>query len=198
MATDFPTVPARAYQPGIHNIRQNWGWFLALGILLIVVGTAAIILSVVATLATVLVIGILALVAAVAQLVSAFQARHWEGVVLHLLIAILYGVFGLMLVARPGQGAAALTLLLGALFLVGGIFRVIFALSVRFHSWGWALLSGIVMFLLGALIWSEWPGSSYWVIGLFVGIDMLVTGWTWVILAMGLRTLPEAAPSPVT
>jgi uncharacterized membrane protein HdeD (DUF308 family) len=198
MATDFPTVPVRPYQTGIHNLRQNWGWFLALGILLIVVGTAAIILSVVATLATVLVIGILALVAAVAQLVSAFQARHWEGVVLHLLIAILYGVFGLMLVARPVQGAMALTLLLGALFLVGGIFRIIFALAVRFHSWGWALLSGVVMFLLGVLIWSGWPGSSLWVIGLFVGIDMLVTGWTWVILALGLRTLPEAAASPVT
>ena len=97
---------------------------------------------------------------------------------------------GGQLVARPFIGTEALTLLLGSFFLVGGIFRVVAAMTLRLHHWGWIMLNGVVTSLLGLLVLAEWPKSGLFVIGLFVGIDMLFNGWTWVMLSLGLRCLP--------
>ncbi len=109
---------------------------------------------------------------------------------LSLLAGILYVVVGGMMVARPFVGAEALTLLVGSFFLVGGIFRVVAAMTLRLHHWGWILLNGVITALLGLLVLAEWPGSGLFVIGLFLGIDMLFNGWTWVMLSLGLRSLP--------
>jgi uncharacterized membrane protein HdeD (DUF308 family) len=113
-----------------------------------------------------------------------------------------------LLVVNPGFGAVSLTLLLAAFFLVGGIFRLVTAAAMRPPSWGWLAASGIVTLLLGILIWSEWPVSGLWVIGLFIGIDMVFSGTWLIMLALAARRLPPsraqearaqegvAAPSP--
>ncbi len=198
MATaDFFAAPTGRMRTPVHTLRANWGWFLALGIILILVGLAAVSMSFVATMATMTVLGVLALIGAGAEVASALWARRWEGVLLHLVVGLLYGVFGFLVLTRPVQAAAILTLLMASLFLVSGIFRIVVALAVQFHNWGWALLSGVVSLILGVMIWQSWPESGLWVIGLFVGIDLLVTGWTWLILALTVRRLPDP-DSPVT
>jgi uncharacterized membrane protein HdeD (DUF308 family) len=73
---------------------------------------------------------------------------------------------------------AFFALMLAAAFFGSGLFRIIVALSERFYGWGWVLLNGIITLVLGILIWRGWPDAAFWVIGLFVGIDMLFAGWS--------------------
>jgi uncharacterized membrane protein HdeD (DUF308 family) len=84
--------------------------------------------------------------------------------------------------------------LLAASFLVGGFLRAVFSVVLRFPAWSWVLLNGVVDVLLGVLILNGWPESSLWVIGLFVGIDLIFHGVGWVMLGLGVRTY-RVAPS---
>ena len=171
----------------VNRIRQNWGWFLALGIVQIVAGTLAVGFAFSATVASVATLGILLLIAAGAQTGAAIWARDWSGFFLFLLVGILYAVAGILSLQHPVLAAEGLTLMLAAAFLAGGVFRIIVALAERFPSWGWVLCNGIITTLLGIAIWQQWPGSSLWVLGTFVGIDLIVNGVTWSVLAVGVR-----------
>lgn len=107
--------------------------------------------------------------------------------------AILYMVVGVLMIVRPAAGALSLTLLIGAFFLAGGLFRIVAAIAGRPPYWGWLLLSGIVTLLLGLLIVAEWPASGLWVIGMFLGIDLLFSGTSLIMFAFGLRNLARAS-----
>ncbi len=168
-------------------LRRSAFWLLVLGALLIVVGLVAISSSFIATLATVVILGILLMIGGVVEIVDAFLGRGWRGFWMHLLGGILYLVLGFLFVQRPLAAAAFFTLMLAAAFFVGGLFRIVVALSERFYGWVWVLLNGIVTLVLGILIWREWPEAAFWVIGLFVGIDMLLDGWSLVITALTIR-----------
>jgi len=178
----------------LEGLRKNWGWLLVLGILLVVVGLMAIGSAFVATLTTILVLGILFLVGGVVEIANSFWAHCWRGFWLHLLSGILYVVLGFLLVQHPVAAATGFTLVLAAGFMIGGLFRIISALVDHFHGWGWVLLNGIVTLVLGILIWRGWPESSLKIIGLFVGIDMLFAGWSWIMMALAVRSVP-AQPS---
>ena len=169
------------------RIRKNWGWFLALGIVQIVAGTLAVGFALSATLASVVTLGVLLLIAAGAQTAAAIWARDWSGFFLFLLVGVLYAVAGILSLQHPVLAAEGLTLMLAAAFLAGGIFRIIVALVERFPSWGWVLCNGVITVLLGIAIWQQWPGSGLWVLGTFVGIDLIVNGVTWSALAVGVR-----------
>jgi uncharacterized membrane protein HdeD (DUF308 family) len=164
-----------------------WKWFLALGIGLLLLGIVALGASVTVTLASVFFFGVLFLISGIVQVVQAFQTRRSEGFFLHLLAGLFDSVVGLLLVTHPTAGALTLTLLLAAFFLVGGLFRIVAALSLRFPSWGWGLMGGIVSVLLGVLLLMGWPGSALWFIGMCIGIDMIFHGWGWVMLALAIR-----------
>jgi len=174
-------------------LRRSSIWLLILGFLLIVVGLVAISEAFFATLATVLITGTLLMIGGVVEIIDAFFGRGWRGFWMHLLAGIMYLVLGFLLVQRPVAAAAIFTLMLAAAFFVGGLFRIIVALSERFYGWGWVLLNGVVTLILGILIWREWPEAAFWAIGLFVGIDMLFAGWSLVITALTIR---GAAASP--
>jgi uncharacterized membrane protein HdeD (DUF308 family) len=174
----------------LEGLRKNWFWLLVLGIVLVVVGLMAIGSSFIATLTTVLVLGILFLVGGVVEIVTAFWAHCWRGFWLQLLAGILYAVLGFLFVQHPLATAAGFTLVLAAAFMVGGLFRIISALVDHFHGWGWVLLNGVVTLVLGILIWRQWPDSALYVIGLFVGIDMVFAGWSWIMMALAVRTVP--------
>jgi len=169
------------------SIRRTWGWFLALGIVQIVVGTLAVGFAFSATLASVIMLGILLLIAAGAQIAAAIWARNWRGFFLFLLLGVLYAVTGFLAILHPAAAAEGLTLLLAAAFLVGGIFRIIFALAADFPSWGWVFCNGIIGLLLGVAILWQWPASGLWVLGMFVGIDLIVSGVTWTTIAAAVR-----------
>ena len=188
------TIPTS--QPDTHELaalRKEWWWFLLLGLLLIVSGSIAISSAFLASVAVITLFGFLLVLGGIAQVVAAFWIGRWSGFAISLLAGILYIVVGGLTVARPVEGLEALTLLIGAFLLVGGIFRSVAAMTLRLHHWGWLLLNGLITVLLGLMILADWPESSLWVIGLFVGIDMLFNGWAWVMLSLGLRSGGEPA-----
>jgi len=78
-------------------------------------------------------------------------------------------------------------------FMIAGLFRIVTALLMRYPHWGWVLLNGLITFVLGVLIWRQMPGAALWIIGMFVGIDLIFVGWSWVMLALALRTEPGQA-----
>ncbi len=163
-----------------------WPWFLALGAVLMLVGMLAIgspYLTALTTLTVVFMCGILLMCGGVVQIVNAFLARSWRGFFVYLLGGIVHIVIGLLMVKHPIAMAAGITLLLAAAFMIGGTIRIVATLVERFTGWGWVLFNGVVTLLLGIMIWQQWPESTEWVIGLFVGIDLLFNGWSWVMLA---------------
>ena len=160
------------------EIVQYWGWFLAFGIALLLLGIAAIVRSVAATVATMLFFGWLLIIASAIEVVQAVMVGHWVGFFHHLLAAILFGVIGVMLIARPLISAEALTVVMAVFFLI----------AVALPGWGWQAADGIITLVLGGLILAQWPASGLWVIGLFVGIDLIFYGLAWIALAAGLRT----------
>jgi uncharacterized membrane protein HdeD (DUF308 family) len=176
--------------------KRSWGWFLALGIIEIILGTMAVGASFVATLATVLVFGWLLLFGGAVSALHAFWRKQWKGFFLDLAMGVLYIVAGMMMVGNPAEAAVTLTLLIAMFLLVGGIFRIIVALSGHFEHWGWVLLNGLITAGLGILIWRQWPLSGLWVIGLFVGIEMIMYGWSLVMLSMVARGAGRTAGTP--
>ncbi len=179
----------------LQALRGEWGWFLALGILLIVLGTFAMSWAALATFAVVLTYGVILVIAGIAQAVGAFWARQWSGFFLHLLEGVLYLVLGMLFLRVPVQAALAVTLLLACFLMVGGLFKIVASLTSRFPNWGWALASGVIDLLLGVMIWLEWPWSGLVVIGIFLGIQMIFHGWFWVMLALGVRKILRATPT---
>jgi uncharacterized membrane protein HdeD (DUF308 family) len=183
----------RVLRHELEAIRGNWGWILALGIILIVVGTLAIAMPLAASLASAVVFGALFLVGGVAQLVGAFWTRDWSGFFLNLLVAVLYLVVGVIFLRHPGEALLVVTIILACGFMVSGLFRIIGSLMYQFPQWGWTLLGGVISLLLGIYIYSQWPFDSFIIPGLFVGIDMIFSGWTWVALTLALKNL---GPTP--
>ena len=137
----------------------------------------------------------LLVVGGLAQLVGAFWTRDWSGFFLSLLMGVLYLVLGVMFLRHPADALAAVTLLLACGLMVSGLFRIIGSLMYRFPHWGWTLLGGAINLLLGIYIYSQWPLDSFIILGLFVGIDMIFTGWTWVMLALAVRDLGRRVAS---
>ena len=169
---------------------QNWGWFLAFGIGLMLLGIVAITRSVKATVVSVSFFGWVLLIAACIEIVQAFMVGNWPGFFMHLLAAILFGVTGGLFVWRTVISAEVATIFMAMFFLVSGSFQLVSALVIHaLPGWGWHALNGAVTFLLGILVLAQWPASGLWAIGLFVGIDLVFFGWTWVTLALTLHKM---------
>lgn len=192
MATPHVTSGPRFGQE-LRDLRSQWFWFLLFGIALVVLGIVAIGAAFLATMITVVAFAILLMIAGVLSIVGAFWVQKWSGFFLQLLGGILYLVIGLFMVRHPLAAAAGLTLMIAALLLAGGAVRIAIALTQRFESWGWMMVNGIVSVVLGFLIWMQWPEASMWLIGLFVGIDLLFHGWTWMMFALTLKSFRAPA-----
>jgi len=185
-----PPAPTTASQE-VELLGRNWWQLLALGLVSVIAGLAALSCAFTATMATVTVFGVLLLIAGIAEVIHAVMVRNLRGFALHLLGAALYLLTGLFLLEDPIQAALVITLLFAAAFIVGGLLRVIFSIVVQPHGWVWVALNGAIDLLLGVFVWNRWPESSLRVIGLFVGIDLLFHGWSWVILALTVRTAAQ-------
>lgn len=170
-----------------HEIAQNWGWFFAFGIGLVLLGAAAVARSFKATIATMLFFGWLLLLASGIEIAQSFMVGNWAGFFQHAFAAILFGVVGLLLITRPIVSAETLTLFMGMFFLIGGLFKLVISLVVAFPGWGWQVFDGVITFVLGVLVLSQWPVSGLWAIGLFLGIDLIFYGCTWMAVALALR-----------
>ena len=176
---------------GADEIRRSWGWFLGLGIVLIILGAIAIGSAFLMTIASVFLFGWILIIGGVMEVVHAFWHKRWAGFFLDLLTGLLYVVVGWMMVNNPQESALLLTLLIAMFLVFEGVLRIVTAITVRYPHWGSVLFNGIISLLLGILIWRRWPVSGLWVMGLFVGIEMLLNGWSLVMLSMTGRNLPE-------
>jgi uncharacterized membrane protein HdeD (DUF308 family) len=185
--SDTPTSIGTAIRAGFEQLHASWGWFVALGIALILLGAACILGEMAATLITVVVLGWLLLISGIVTLVHAFQTRTWSGFLLYLLSALLRLFTGFVLIRFPLGGALGITVLLALLFVVGGAFRAIGAGKLRFPRWGWAVASGIISVALGIMLLVQFPASSLWFIGLAVGVDLVFEGTSLVALGTALH-----------
>lgn len=176
-----------------NRFRLATGWCIGVGIAFILLGLAAIAVPQAATLALEMFLGIMIGVAGVLQLVFAFGARSTGQTVWHILGAILSLLVAGVFLFNPFGGAVALTLVLGVFFLLAGLNKLALALANRGHpAWTWIAFNGGVTMVLGMLILMQWPGDSLWVIGILVGVDFLLGGWSLVMLGVAGRKALDA------
>ena len=179
----------------LQAMAKDWFWFLLLGIAMVVLGMFAISAAPFTTWAVARVFGIVLIAAGIVQTVTSFWSPKWSGVFIHMLLGILYLIVGWLISDSPVDAAGAFALLMAMFFIISGTFRIVASLHLRFANWGWSLLSGFVSLLLGISIWTHWPCSTV-VIGVFVGLELLFNGWSWVMFGFLLRALGKQATAP--
>jgi len=186
----MPTTPL--HQVGLDEVKRNRVWFLGLGVILVLFGTIALGCTFTMTKLSVTFLGWLMILAGATQALHAFwKERGWGGFFIDALMGVLYLVVGFMVVGNPAATAITLTLLISMFLILEGLFRIFTAISVRYPNRGWLLLNGVVSLLLGLMIWRQWPLSGLWAIGLFVGIQMILNGWSLVMLSLIAKNLPD-------
>ncbi len=188
MPTNAKITLSAAQRALFGELKNNWGWLLAFGVLSILLGTIGLGMTFGLTLASVLFFGVLLIAGGVAQLIDAFKCKGWKSTLWHVLIALLYVAAGILIVVDPVLASATFTLVLAWILIAVGIMRGVMAFQLRpADGWFWPLLSGIVSIALGGMIIAEWPVSGLWVIGLFVAIELILNGWSYVFVALAAR-----------
>jgi uncharacterized membrane protein HdeD (DUF308 family) len=170
------------------ELSRSWGWLLGLGILFVILGFIGLGMTVGLTLVSMFFLGFLFVIAGVAQIVDVFKSHQWQGVVGHALIAVLYILGGGLIIYDPILASFVVTALLGWVLIIIGITRLIMGIILR-HSkgFGWLLFGGITAIILGVLILMQWPYSALWIIGMLIAIELIVNGWTYIFIALGMR-----------
>ena len=156
---EYSGFPSFDYKPNPLLCRK-WGSFLALGAILVVLGTLALGSAFWTTFASVLLFGAVLAGAGIAQVVHAFWAPEWRGFFGQLLVGILGIVVGGLMIMNPLLGALSLTLLLATLFIASGLFRIATSFFGKVEHWGWLLFNGIVTLALGLFVLAQWPAGS--------------------------------------
>src|SRR4051794_13324113 len=172
------------------TVREHWKAFLIEGILLVVLGLAAMIVPPLASLAVTIFLGWMFLISGIAGLALTFWARRMPGFWWSLISAAIAVLAGIILLARPLQGVLTLTIVVGAYFLAEGVATIMYALDHRkelSERWSWLLIGGLVDIVIAFLIISGLPGSAEWAIGLLVGINLLFGGATLIGMALAAR-----------
>src|ERR1700742_3063666 len=171
-------------------VREHWKAFLIEGILLVILGLAAMIVPPLASLAVTIFLGWMFLISGVAGLVLTFWARRMPGFWWSLISAVLAIGAGIVLLARPVQGTLTLTIVVGAYFVAEGVATIMYALEHRRElsgRWSWMLLAGLIGILIAGIFIAGLPGSALWAVGLLVGINLLVGGATLIGMALAAR-----------
>jgi uncharacterized membrane protein HdeD (DUF308 family) len=173
---------------GTEEIRDNWGWFFGFGVCLVTLGLVAILASSITTVVSVAVAGALMMIGGIAQLIHAISTRRMKGALTNGLIGVLYGFAGYVLVRHPMFGALALTYLLSVLFVTWGVLKLVLGSQLRhFRFTTYMTLSAVASIVLGVLIFAQWPSSAAWVIGTFVGINLVFDGMSWTALGLAAK-----------
>lgn len=166
------------------TVTFQWKWLFFTGLVLVLLGILALLAPLVATITSVVVFGWVLLLGGIMQLIFAITNRQNSHFLMQALIALLTGLTGILMLLNPTLTAMALTLLLAVFFISIGIFRIFTTLILRFPHWGWVLVGGVLSLILGILMLVHWPSSALWVIGLFIGIELLFSGWTFITTAL--------------
>lgn len=159
------------------SLKEKWGWFVALGVALIMGGGIAFGNVMAATVASVYYVGMIMLIGGVLHLMQAFRVKKWESVFYWILSGACYTVAGVFAFLNPLLASAALTLLMAVALIVAGALRIWTGFRLRpLEGWGWIALGGVVTLLAGLIIAAGWPVNSLWILGLFLAIDLVMQG----------------------
>jgi uncharacterized membrane protein HdeD (DUF308 family) len=177
-------------------LRAKWGWIVALGVVYVFAGFVALGSVVMATVASVFVVGIMMIIAGAAEIINAFQIKSWGKFLIWALLGVLYIVAGFVTFENPLFAAVLLTLMLGASLVASGVVRLFLAFNMRREMpWIWVALSAVITLLLGVLILARWPINSVYILGLFLGIDLIMAGAGWIGLGLGLHRVSASRPA---
>jgi len=169
-------------------VREKWGWFLALGIVLVLCGTFAIMAPLLSTLAATRLIGIVIAVAGAFHVIHSFRGKAWSGFIWDLLIGLIQLFGGALIWLNPFAGAIAITALIAWVFLLQGVTEIILSFRVRpKDGWGWLLFSGVISLFAGIWLLSRFPIAGLFVPGLIVGIALLFEGWAFIAISLSAR-----------
>jgi uncharacterized membrane protein HdeD (DUF308 family) len=188
VTSNTPT-PSHNLGEGIRALRTKWGWVVALGVIFMIAGVIALGSVLMATLSAIYVIGIMMIMAGVTEIITAFNVKDWGKFALWMLLGLLYVAAGVICFFRPFEAAAIVTLMLGIALVIGGVVRGFLAWSVREAGkpWGWVAASAVITLLLGLIIVAKWPYSSAYTLGIFLGIDLLFIGSSWLGIGLALK-----------
>lgn len=180
-------IPDRVNQT-LEPLRVRWGWIVALGVVFLVAGLVALGSVVMATVVSVAVVGVMMLISGIAEIINAFSVRTWSRFFLWVLLGALYVVAGIVTFRNPLLAASVFTLMLGAALVVSGCLRIVLALQMTEGApWVWVALSGVISLILGGIILAHWPVSSLFVLGIFLGIDLVFAGIGWISMGLALK-----------
>lgn len=172
----------------MNQLQRNWGWILGLGVLFLVLGFIGLGIVVGLTLVSMMFFSALLFIAGFTHIIDVFKHKDWKGIAWQSFIAVLYLAAGCIVLYDPFLASSLITALLASMFIVVGFTRIFMAIALKdSKSWFWLFLAGIVAIILGVLILIQWPMSGLWVIGLFIAIEMIVTGWTYIFIAFSLK-----------
>ena len=196
MSADNEATMAEAQNIVLGEVQKNWKWLLFLGIAFLILGLIGLGKAFFFTMASVFFIGLLLLIGGALQLFESFKCKGWKSFIWHLIISIIYILVGIEIMLRPMVASSVITLMLAVGIILVGIFRVIIAIQHRgLKNWGWPLFSGIISILIGLVIAARWPVSGFFVIGVFVAIELILHGWSYIFLALAAKNAGTPAPS---
>jgi uncharacterized membrane protein HdeD (DUF308 family) len=163
------------------TLKQNWGWTVAFGVLLSLAGGIALGSVTLTTISSVFVVGVAMVVSGVVEVAHGFAMRTWRHFFLWLAIGVLYIVAGVGAIQNPMLAAGIFTLMIGASLIGSGLVRTYLSFQLPESAPRMAIaISGVLSLLLGAVILAQWPVSSLWVIGAFLGVDLFFAGMSWI------------------
>jgi len=170
------------------SMQSKWGWFLVLGIVLILCGALAVALPAVSTFAASVVLGVVLSIAGLVKIIQSLQLKEWSGFIWQELTGAVELVGGVLIYLNPLKGALAITLLIALVFLVQGLGQIALAFRVRLQpGWRWLLISGITALLASAALTLKLPYTRFYTPGTIAGISLLVAGWAYVAIALAVR-----------
>lgn len=180
----YLSVETTEYSP----LKANWGWTVAFGVLLCLAGGVALGAMTYATVTTVFIVGVLMVIGGFAEVLHGFAMRSWSKFFMWLLIGFLYIVGGFSVIQNPVFAAGFFTLLIGFSLIASGIARTYLALQMPDHApLVTIIFSGVLSILVGIMVIVQWPVSSLWVIGAFLGVDLFFAGMSWIGLGLASR-----------
>ncbi|MFN4011943.1 MAG: HdeD family acid-resistance protein [Pannonibacter sp.] len=174
------------------RVRENWGWFVALGAILVLGGLVIIAAPLAASIAVTLLIAAVLVIGGAIQIYQSFKVQGWAGFLWSLITGIIALAGGIIIYTNPLAGTLALTLVVAAVFVAQGLSQIVFALRLRPHSgWIWVLIAGVVSLAAGGMIWAELPDSADWALGLMAGISILFNGWSYIAIGLAARATAD-------
>ncbi|WP_439026521.1 HdeD family acid-resistance protein [Haloarchaeobius sp. DT45] len=174
------------------GIVSNYSTMIGVGVVLAILGFLAMVFPVFTSLSLSVVFGAALVVGAFVQIAHAFSAKKWTGFLWQTILAVVYGVAGILVLANPALGMTSLTLLLIAYFFASGVVQLAMGLKLRGQpNWAWLLVSGGLGILVGVLLFLELPSSAAWAVGLLFGANLLVSGISMIMMAMGAKKAVE-------